>query len=680
MSPLEAADYHLYAALSRAAACGPAAADERQQHVEALAAHHEQLRVRAEHCPENFEDRVALVGAEIARIEGRELDAERVYEQAIRSARANGFVHHEALANELAARFYAARGFEKIAHLYRRDARYGYLRWGADGKVRQLDELYPHLREDDPVPGPRSTIGASVDHLDLATVIKVSQAVSGEIVLEQLLDTLMRTAVEHAGAERGLLIRPRGVEPRIEAEATTGRDTVMVRLLGTPATPSDLPDAVLQYVIRTQQSVILDDASAQHPFSADAYLRQHHARSVLCLPLLKQARLIGVLYLENHLAPHVFTPARIAVLKLLASQAAIALENAGLYTDLHQENRERQRAEEALRHSEVYLSEAQRLSHTGSFGWRIATGELLWSEETFHIFHYDRTMTPTVDLVLQRVHPEDAAFVQQTIAHASHEGKDFDVEHRLLMPDGSVTHVHVVAHALDDASGRVEFVGAVMDVTERKRAEETLRHTQAALAHLSRVMTMGELTASIAHEVNQPLAAVVTNGNACLRWLARAEPDLEEARAAVERIIRDGHRASEVIRRMRALAQNTEPQTAWLDLNERDSRGDHPGAQRGAHAAGGAPGGTLCRAAAGAWGSHPVAAGDHESGDQRHRSHAGGHRPAAGVTDQVAEARRGPRARGGARLWHRARPAAYGPALRRLFHHQGWRHGHGAGD
>ena len=158
------------------------------------------------------------MGAEIARIEGRELDAERLYEQAIRSAHANGFVHNEALANELAARFYAARGFEKIAHAYLRDARYCYLRWGADGKVRQLDQLYPHLREEEPVPGPTSTIGAPVEHLDLATVIKVSQAVSGEIVLEKLIDTLMRTAIEHAGAERGLLILPRGDEQRIAAK------------------------------------------------------------------------------------------------------------------------------------------------------------------------------------------------------------------------------------------------------------------------------------------------------------------------------------------------------------------------------------------------------------------------------------------------------------------------------
>ena len=163
-----------------------------------------------ENCPENFENRAALVGAEIARLEGREIDAERLYEQAIRSARANGFIHHEALANELAARFYAARGFEKIAHVYLRDARYGYLRWGADAKVRQLDELYPYLRERGSLLDPTSTIGTPVEQLDLATVIKVSQAVSGEIVLEKLIDTLMRTALEQAGAERALLILVRG--------------------------------------------------------------------------------------------------------------------------------------------------------------------------------------------------------------------------------------------------------------------------------------------------------------------------------------------------------------------------------------------------------------------------------------------------------------------------------------
>ena len=164
----------------------------------------------AEVNPETFENRAAIVGAEIARIEGRVLDAQELYEKAIRSAHANGFVHNEALANELAGRFYAARGFEKIATTYLRDARHCYLRWGADGKVRQLEQLYPHLRADKPISDPTATILAPVEHLDLATVIKVSEAVSGEIVLEKLIDTLMRTAIEHAGAERGLLILPRG--------------------------------------------------------------------------------------------------------------------------------------------------------------------------------------------------------------------------------------------------------------------------------------------------------------------------------------------------------------------------------------------------------------------------------------------------------------------------------------
>jgi hypothetical protein len=186
-SQLETAESRFYGALSHAAYWNSASPDQRQQHFEALTDHHRQLEIWAKHCPENFENRAALVGAEIARIEGRVTDAEHLYEQAIRSAHANGFVHNEALANELAARFYAARGFEKIANMYLRDARYCYVRWGADGKVRQLDQLYPHLREEGQVAGPTSTITVPVEHLDLATVINVSQRVAGEIVLACLI-------------------------------------------------------------------------------------------------------------------------------------------------------------------------------------------------------------------------------------------------------------------------------------------------------------------------------------------------------------------------------------------------------------------------------------------------------------------------------------------------------------
>jgi len=182
-----------------------------------------------------------------------------------------------------------------------------------------------------------AAIGAPVGRLDVGTVVKASQAVSGEIVLSELIKTLLRIAVEHAGAERGLLILFEGDQPRIAAEATTGRrGQVEVTLRQTATSPVELPESVLHTVIRTRESVILDDASAQNPFSADQYICQRHARSVLCLPLVKQSKLIGVLYLENNLASQVFTPTRISVLELLASQAAISLENARLYSDLQE--------------------------------------------------------------------------------------------------------------------------------------------------------------------------------------------------------------------------------------------------------------------------------------------------------------------------------------------------------
>jgi len=183
------------------------------------------------------------------------------------------------------------------------------------------------------------------------------------------------------------------------------------------------------------------------------------------------------------------------------------------------ERGDRKRAENALRRGEAYLSEAQRLSRTGSFGWDISSGEIYWSPETFRIFGYDQAIKPTLELVLQRTHPEDRALFQRVIDRASRQRKEFDFERRLLMPDGSIKYLQVVAHASAAKSGNVEFVGAVMDVTERKWAQEALEKAQAELAHVARVATLGEMMASIAHEINQPLGAIANNASACLRWL-----------------------------------------------------------------------------------------------------------------------------------------------------------------
>jgi PAS domain S-box-containing protein len=229
---------------------------------------------------------------------------------------------------------------------------------------------------------------------------------------------------------------------------------------------------------------------------------------------------------------------------------------------------DRKRAEQKLRRSEAKLTEAQRLSRTGSFGWNVSTGERYGSREFFRILGYDDPRSVTVEMVFQRAHPDDRAFVEETIDRASRDGKDINYEHRLLMPDGTIKYVHVVAHGIGNQAGQLEFVGAIMDVTATKQAEEKLHNAQAELAHITRLTTLGELTASIAHEVNQPLAAVVANAEACLGWLNRANPDLNAARRSVEWVIEDGVRASEVVKRVRALANNTDTERVLLDVND----------------------------------------------------------------------------------------------------------------
>jgi PAS domain S-box-containing protein len=474
----------------------------------------------------------------------------------------------------------------------------------AYGREREVETLR--------APGPTGTIETPVERLDLATVIKVSQAVSGEIVQEKLLEILMRTAIEQAGAERGVLVLSRWTEPRIAAQATTGDGGIVVKLDDEAMTPAVLPESVIQYVVRTNEGVILDDAAAQNPFSADSYIRQQHARSILCLPFLNHGQLIGVLYLENNLTPGVFAPARIAVLKLLASQAAISLENACLYRDLaereakfrrlveaqtpqaedelraiidnapvflwsdlpdgycefvnqrwltyfnlslqeaqgagwatlmhpddaahHLERWQKsvstgipfeaearfrspdgeyrwflnranplrdktgrivkwygtnidienlKRTERRLRQSEAYLAEAQRLSQTGSAVYNQTTF-LYWSEETYRIWGFDPLQgIPSREAVRQRIHPDDRDRAREEAELAWREKRGYSVEFRIVLPDGTVKHLEANSRPVFSTSGElVENIVTHIDLTERKRAEQALRESEAKIRRL----------------------------------------------------------------------------------------------------------------------------------------------------------------------------------------------------
>ncbi len=544
-SQVETGDFRFYAALAHAAAWNSACCADRPKHSAALDDHHRQIETWAAHCPANFETRAALVRAEIARIEGRTLDAEHCYEAAIRSANDNGLVHCEAVAGECASQFYSARGLPRIAHAYLREARDCYLSWGADAKVRQLEKLYPQIRAAKTSSG-TGTILASVEQLDLATVIRVSEAVSGEIEQEKLVDTLMRTAIEYAGAERGILILPRSNEYRIEAEATTGGDGLIVALRQANITGADLPASVLQFVVRTGESLLLHDAAAHSSFSADDYIRQRGTLSMLCLPLLKQARLMGILYLENNLSRDVFTPARMTVLKLLASAAAASLENTRLYNDL----REREARVRRLVDSNII----------GIFIWDV-DGLIIDANDAFlRIVGHDRHDLLAHGLKWREMTPPEwRERDDRALADVRMTGIAEAYEKELFKNGG--TRVPVLAGAAVFDRARNESVAFVVDLTERKRAE-------AELAHANRVATMGQLTASIAHEVNQPIAALLTNAETAMRWLARQPPNLEKAKPLIDRIIGDGKRAADIVGRIRDFSKKAPARKKDLEINE----------------------------------------------------------------------------------------------------------------
>jgi PAS domain S-box-containing protein len=360
-----------------------------------------------------------------------------------------------------------------------------------------------------------------------------------------LIEQLMKIAIENAGAERGLLILPSGDEYLIHAEARATGDQIEVTMRQEPMTRTACPESLVRYVIRTQESVILDDAAKPSLFSGDGYLRDRQSKSILCLPLIKQGELAGILLLENALTSHAFTPARIAVLELLAAQAAISLENTRLYSDLQERE-----------------AKVRRLVDSNIIGILIIElgGRLIEANDAFlSMVGYQRE-----DLVSGRIRwtdltpPEWRDDDAKRVDAVKLTGTLQPFEKEYFHKDGSRVPALVGVARFEETGN--EAVAFVIDLTERKRAE-------AELAHANRVATMGQLTASIAHEVNQPIAALLMNAGTAVRWLDRAPPNLEEARPLIDHIIRDGKRAADIVSRIRDFSKKAPARKRHLEIN-----------------------------------------------------------------------------------------------------------------
>jgi len=560
-------DYHLYSALALSRQLTPEtfSADYRRS----IHFHYDKIALWARVNPGTFADKEALIYAEIVRLDGMNSIALEQYEKAVRLSREGGFNPINALAHELAGRFSLACGYPTASDAHFRGSIAAWGRAGAQAKVRQLEQDFPHLLAAGQASGYDTVAYAQNEVIrDLQSVIKASRALSEEINLERLIENLMTLLLERAGAQRGLLLRVNdNLIPEIEASAWTSAEGVRVRILKDAPMATDMPLSVLAAVIRTGQEIRTGKPEEFHPFSQDPYLVTSGA-AVMCVPMFKQARLVGVLYLENRLMPEVFTAEDSRVVSLLGAQAAVSLETARLYAELLAENIQRRRVEKELRASQTSLMLGEQISHTGSWRWELVQDLMFMSEEYARILGLpEQQKMISMAEFLTFVHQDDYARISALVNQSVRDGLSMRAEFRITRTDGSVRYILGIGDPVGVGSEVNEYYGIITDITSQRAAEDAMRVAQADLARVSRATTVGQLTSSIAHEINQPLMSIVSNAGASLRWLNREPARLDKVREGLEEIAAEGERAGEIIRSIQSLTRKQDPTFTRIDLH-----------------------------------------------------------------------------------------------------------------
>jgi predicted ATPase/signal transduction histidine kinase len=507
------------------------------------------LRLWAELNPRYFSDRLALAEAELLRLDGRHIEALRRYEEAIGHAEQCGAVHLKGLAHELAGRCHLALGLQASARTHLSQARDAWRRWGAITLAEQAEAEHAFLREQ-PSAAPRAQLASQ--QLDLLSITRACQALSREIEPDALIRTLLSNAAMHAGATyiALLLIDDGGLH--VEATGLTHSGGIDIHLGDCPSAAQAVPQSFVRLAMHERRCLTINGSEAFRRFADDAYLARVENGSLMAVPLLKQNEVIGVLYLENNLAPGAFEPLRAEVLELLAAQAAISLSTARLYGDLVTENQRRQLSESTLRRTQALLAIGQEVSRYGTFVWRQQSERSFWSPRLIA----ELGLPPQTDDAYLRdpavlVHSDDRPRFIQGLADASDSRQAFRLEFRTVSLEGTPRFLELAG----EADGADAIIGVVSDITERRQTESALRAARSELDRTSQATMLGELAASIAHEINQPLASILSNAGASLRWLERPQPAMEDALEGLRDILSEGQRAADIVRAMRTLAR-----------------------------------------------------------------------------------------------------------------------------
>jgi PAS domain S-box-containing protein len=469
MAHVQEHEYWFFCALALTGSFGSLPESKRAHCLQEIERHMERLSILADSCPQNFYHKFALVSAEKARIEGDRVKSSEMYEKAIKSARENGYVQNEGLANELAAKSYIEWGLETASVGYLEAARFCYTRWGADAKVDQLECSYPALR----------TRTSTSDSWDVMAVFKAARAISSEVVLDRLLETLMRVVVTASGAQRGVLVLEDSGELIVRAHGpatdcehgASGEQAGKISIVDIPMQSySGAPHSVLNYVSRAKESVLLSNAAREGVFGSDPYIREHGTRSVLCIPIVKQERLIGVLYLENNLAASLFTNSRLELMQLLSSQIVTALENGTLFEAMRKEVAERKRAEEMLRLNEQHLRLAFDLAAVGMVQIDLKTHKFVRVNARYcEIVGYtsEELMHMTVEEVTHPSHRSSDA--EQWMALQQGLVPEISLEKQYVRKDRKLVPVQVNAALIRYPDGQPWVTIAVVHEVSRRR-------------------------------------------------------------------------------------------------------------------------------------------------------------------------------------------------------------------